>query len=339
VAQQYLPAGLQGKIFYAPSAQGYEAEIRDGVLRRREIQIATALEPQSVEILTFSPASTPGGRWIERLAAGRGAALTAQRERIFTAVAVPRHARILDADARTGLLLWEALRRAPEGGVWGIVRSDEEAAVLEHRMGDLEQALRPALLRTGRPLSELDGIPGLAPDVRFELIVGRNLFTRMGGAERAAALRFLLGLLAPGGTISVAEIVPRMAQRLSDLVDFSGARGGVALREKLAAAEETVYSDPSNPLVGWGPDELAAAATGSGARAARVEVERYTEERHISARDLDAWLSPESAYGRALAEALTQSELASLRRLLERHVENRDVRWMSSMAFLAAGGV
>ena len=45
VAQQYLPSSLQGKVFYTPSDVGKEAAIREEVLRRREIQIATALDP------------------------------------------------------------------------------------------------------------------------------------------------------------------------------------------------------------------------------------------------------------------------------------------------------
>ena len=35
VAQQYLPTSLQGKVFYQPSDQGYEAQIRVDVSRRR----------------------------------------------------------------------------------------------------------------------------------------------------------------------------------------------------------------------------------------------------------------------------------------------------------------
>ncbi len=71
VAQQYLPASLQGKVFYTPSDVGREAVIRDEVLRRREIQIATALEPPSTEVLTFSSAATASARWIERLSSGK----------------------------------------------------------------------------------------------------------------------------------------------------------------------------------------------------------------------------------------------------------------------------
>ena len=44
VAQQYLPTALMGRVFYTPSTQGYEKQIRDEVLSRRELQIASILE-------------------------------------------------------------------------------------------------------------------------------------------------------------------------------------------------------------------------------------------------------------------------------------------------------
>lgn len=47
VAQQYLPDTLMGRVFYTPSTQGYEKEIRQGVLSRRELQIAAILEKQN----------------------------------------------------------------------------------------------------------------------------------------------------------------------------------------------------------------------------------------------------------------------------------------------------
>lgn len=44
VAQQYLPDALMGRVFYTPSTQGYENQIRNDVLSRRELQIAAILE-------------------------------------------------------------------------------------------------------------------------------------------------------------------------------------------------------------------------------------------------------------------------------------------------------
>ncbi|MCR5218058.1 AAA family ATPase [Treponema sp.] len=59
VAQQYLPGNLMGKVFYNPSTQGYEAKIRDEVLNRRELQIASLLEEEEKkQPLNFSRSPT-----------------------------------------------------------------------------------------------------------------------------------------------------------------------------------------------------------------------------------------------------------------------------------------
>lgn len=49
VAQQYLPDSLSGRVFYTPSTQGYEGKIKNDVLSRRELQIASLLEKNSLE--------------------------------------------------------------------------------------------------------------------------------------------------------------------------------------------------------------------------------------------------------------------------------------------------
>ena len=61
VAQQYLPDTLSGRVFYNPSTQGYEASIREGVLSRRELQIAAILEKAQgkEEYTTDELASSP----------------------------------------------------------------------------------------------------------------------------------------------------------------------------------------------------------------------------------------------------------------------------------------
>lgn len=47
VAQQYLPESLQGRVFYQPSSQGYEAGIQKQVAQRREAQMAASVESSS----------------------------------------------------------------------------------------------------------------------------------------------------------------------------------------------------------------------------------------------------------------------------------------------------
>ncbi len=344
VAQQYLPAGLQGKLFYSPSDVGREAAIRQEVLRRREIQIATALEPPSLEVLTFSPPSGATARWIERLSSARGESLAAIRERVFGPLRVQRHSTILDADARTGLLLWEALRRAPEGGVWGIVATEDEAAILEHRMKELEQSVRPVILRPGRSLLELaqdaisvdadkiQAMTGMDPEVRLDFVVGRDLATRASAADRGALARFLLALLRPGGAVSLAQTVPGLGQRLSPLA--TGLPPSVAA--KAAAAEDAAYSEPSSSLVGWREEDLAAAFRTGDAREVSVELQQLSDPRRVTERELEAWLAPQSAYGRALASALSPKELSHLRETLRSQLVGRETQWNRTVAFLIA---
>ena len=38
VAQQYMPSDFQGRVFYQPSAQGYEGQIQVQVAQQREAQ-------------------------------------------------------------------------------------------------------------------------------------------------------------------------------------------------------------------------------------------------------------------------------------------------------------
>ena len=53
---------------------------------------------------------------------------------------------VLDANAGTGLLTWEILRRAPEGGTWALVRERAEADGLRQQAERLPQLARPVVL-------------------------------------------------------------------------------------------------------------------------------------------------------------------------------------------------
>ena len=132
VAQQYLPSSLQGKVFYQPSDQGYEAQIRVQVARRREEQLAAMLaaEDEHVEMLTFSPDDPGRERWLQRTISGAGERLGKLRDRVLDACRLPRHGLVLDLKAGSGLLTWEALRRVPEGGVYALARSRRDADAL-----------------------------------------------------------------------------------------------------------------------------------------------------------------------------------------------------------------
>ena len=180
VAQQYLPDALQGRVFYQPGGLGHEAKVKVEVERRREAQLAAMLEGNdgfgAVETLTFTGNLVRGDRdrWLARAVGGAGERLSALRDRVLGAARLQRHSLVLDLNAGTGLLTWEAVRRAPEGGVWTLAYAANEASALREMAARLPEVERPVILQgVLAELSDLLALRGEA-DVRFDAIVGRG---------------------------------------------------------------------------------------------------------------------------------------------------------------------
>jgi putative ATPase len=337
VVQQYLPAALQGKLFYEPSDQGYERGIRTQVARRREEQLAAMVEQDSVapEVLTTSPVDKVRDAWLQRTIANSGRNLGLVRDRVFELAAVQRHHLILDLNAATGLLTWEAIRQAPEGGVWAMTAEMQAGEALRQQAERLPELERPVIL-VGE-LNELDYLLALRGEetVRFDRIIGRNAFTRREGWE--AAFAQLAGRLLPDGRLVMAQTVPRLGQRLYKLVDWS--KLPAALAKKVAKAEEAIYHDPVDPLVNWEVADLAAALESAGFSAVEVRLEKQVSRQRISPDQLARWFSEEgekASYGQRLQEGgIRPKELERVEELYRRQLREQLVDWETGVVLVA----
>jgi len=353
VAQQYLPETLQGRVFYQPAGQGHEAAVKTTVERRREAQLAAMLEGDAegfgaAEVLTFTGAAARGerDRWLQRAVSGASERLADLREQIFAGVRLQRHSLVLDLNAGSGLLTWEALRRAPEGGAWALARDADEAAALREMAVRLPELERPAVLQGS--LAELPELLAARGEgqVRFDAIIGRSALAPRPGTgneasalDRNAAARLLAGLLAPGGAISLAEPVPAQAQRLYALVDLAPL--GKSLAEKVRSAEEAIYAAPGDPLVNWGADDLRAAFLAAGLAEVAVETRETAAETRVAPSTVARWFTPapegqRPSYTQRLAVHLDPEELARVQGLYERSLSGQTVSWRSVTAFLMA---
>ena len=97
-------------------------------------------------------------------------------------------------------------------------------------------------------------------EVRFDAVVGRNTLTKC--ADKTGALAQMRVCLRPGGRLSLAEVVPRHAQRLSALADLTELDSDLVAR--LRAAEEMMYQAPTDALVNWDVPDLEAALVAVG---------------------------------------------------------------------------
>ncbi len=337
-AQQYLPDALQGKVFYQPGDQGYEARIGQEVARRREAALAALAEAADEGPAALaSPGPPAGNRWLERTLSNVGEQLAQVRDHVMALAALERHELVLDLNAGTGLLTWEAVRRAPVGGVWALAADAPTATALGQQAAHLDSLGRPVILQ-----GELEALPALVAaqgqgEVRFDVAVGRNALARR--ADWAVAARAVAALLRPGGRLVLAEAVPRHGQRLYRLVDLAGLDPDLAAR--LAAAEEAIYADPSDPLVRWDAADLAGALEAAGWRSVRADLSRHTSAQRIGGEMLARWFDPARAgarpgYAARLGEHLTTAEVAAVRRLFEAQLRDATVSWASTIAYVTA---
>jgi putative ATPase len=303
--------------------------------------------------------------WLQRTLSSVGEHLAAVRDRVVAGAGIERHSLVLDLNVGTGLLTWEAVRRAPAGGVWALAADDRAAEALRQPKGPatgqathLSTLQRPVILR-GSPADlpvlvaaewrrqtpgseEIDAVA----TVRFDVVLGRNALT--GLPDKAAAGRAIAALLAPEGRLSLAEIVPRRGQRLYGLANLSFL--DAALREPLAAAEEAIYSAPDDPMVNWDADDLAATLQAAGLVGVRVEVETHVAQQRINADLLARWFvaADEAApvggrpsYAQHLRRRLSADEVEQVRVLFERQLRDQVVEWTTVTAYVVGrmGGI
>ena len=347
-AQQYLPTALKGRVFYTPSLSGREGAIRDEVLRKREIQAAVILgdfvtlsdnnaggkgtNDGADDILTWSALSKGREGWFKRLESGRSALLLADRDLILGQCSIARHHRNLIASANDGLLLWESLRRTPEGLTAALVDSvDAKEALLRFSTildeSELEQphfAILPAGLL---PLPE-EAESTFSCRV-FEHILAREPWRRTTPETFDTFAKAAFKLLCPSGDVSFLQSPPRLGERLSRvLAEECGASS--SLTGKLAQAEEEFFAparEKSSVRWTWDASALEKSFSQAGFEVSSAIVDR-AEERLISKKDISLWFDVKNSnWGAFIYASLGEKDFSAIRAMLENRANEGPIKW------------
>ncbi|MDR1787353.1 MAG: AAA family ATPase [Treponema sp.] len=348
-AQQYLPSALRGMTFYLPGRLGYEGTIRAEVLRKREIQAAAVLgegagaSPLEAaadgEALSWSAAAPGREHWFKRLESGRSGLLIADRDAILSRAPLARQDRVLLPRSDDGLLLWEALRRVPEGLAAALVTNETAKEALLRYAATLDEDEQPrvAVLAGGDLLPEPAEAERLFDCGVFDCVMAREPWRRRGSqAEFAAFAERAARLLAPGGRVSLLQSAPRMGERISRVLASCGdspLEGD--LLEALAAAEEAFFAHDER--LNWEPAALEGAFTEAGF-VTRMTVIAQKEYRLLTRGDLARWFDAEqSAWGAFVRERLGEAAFDAVRRALEERAAQGPVEWRWQALGVAAG--
>ncbi|HIK14399.1 MAG TPA: AAA family ATPase [Leptolyngbyaceae cyanobacterium M33_DOE_097] len=325
VAQQYLPSSLQGQVFYQPSDQGYEAEIRHHVARQREAQLAALVEGIGIalpEVLTFGTVDVAQARWLERTLSQVGDRLSNVRDRVFELLKPQRHHVLLDVTAGSGLLTWEAVRRVPEGGVYALAHNQQDAVALTEQAIALPELSRPIILQ-GKPTELTTLLKTHQAVEHFDGIVGRNLLLRE--ADKLAIIRSLISCLQPTGTLVLAESIIRETQRIYQL--FKPKTLPAKLQQKVTEIESAIYTKPDDPSLNWDVADLQQELAQQGLNVT-ITVEQAQTETRLSAQLVDRYL-------KQLQPHLTQREVSQVQTALYLLVE-QPILWRSAIAYIVA---
>jgi putative ATPase len=297
--------------------------------------LAVEDRPADAEVLTYAAPDSARDRWLQRTISSTGERLGALRDRVLDAAHLLRHSLVLDLKAGSGLLTWEALRRAPEGGVYALARSERDAEALRQLAARLPEPERPLVLQ-----GELAGLPALlaaqgGTPQHFDAVVGHNVLLDV--ADKPAAVTLICRLRAASGVISLAERLPRHTQRLYRLVDLTELDDDLAAR--VQAAEEAIYTQPDDRLVNWGEEGLAQWWAEAGCPA-EIESEVEHTEVRITEGLLARWFAPlgeeRPSYAQHLAAELNVEEVEQVRALFQRQLLNQTVHWESRVAYVVA---
>ncbi len=333
VEQQYLPQGLQGQVFYQPSDQGYEASIQTQVAQRREAQLAAMVDGGGAlpEALTYSPDDPARDRWLQRTLSQAGEQLGVLRDRLFELAPPQRHHRILDLNARTGLLTWEALRRVPEGSVFARVHTVQDETALTEQATQLSELARPVLVH-----ADFEALAAYldahTPGIRFDRMVGRNAFGQVVNRDRF--IEIVQQLLAPGGVVLLAETIPRHSQRISALVDAAAL--SKALVKRWHQAEEAIAA--TDPRFTWEAETVMALFRNAGFTVEVIEDVLHSSI-YISSALLQRWFACDGtppSYRDQLAQHLSEKDVTAIQELCQRQLQGKTVEWRSPMVYLVA---
>jgi putative ATPase len=294
------------------------------------------------------------------------------RDRIFTLANLQRHSVVLDLNARSGLLTWEAIRQVPEGGVYACVYDPKDAAALTEQSRALPELNRPVILSSS--LAELSiTLTKHAASIQFDCVLGRNTLPR--SSDPLTAIEQLAELIRKQGSKSnhrsnyrsnqfnknhqsnenqiqpqlvLAETIPHRAQRLYQLLNPNWL--DIDLYNRLADAEEAIYNQGLAASLTLDVDDLETMFHQVGF-AVTIQIEPLKTELLMTQNLIDRWFGNRStlgyqstnippsqafpSYAEHLRECFTEKEVSKIQNCFIRYLCDQRVRWNSAIALIS----
>jgi putative ATPase len=271
--------------------------------------------------------------WIKRTGSQHGGLLAQIRDELLARAGIGHDDLVLDLHARTGLLSNEASRITREGGVWALAHDKREFETLSGFLaGD---ALRkPQVIATSFATFGMDLRTMAGETVRFNVIIGRNILTQQ--KEKKEIIEKALELLTTNGRIVLAEVVPSLGQRLSELLRFP--RDDSSFASRFQDVEKELFSDATDALLNWEPESFARDLEKIPSVSVKVFSTTVSPITRVLPANVEFWFRSTSeqqrkSLGRRLEFVFTTQEMMALKAMFHEQFDNKEIPWKTVIAY------
>ncbi len=272
--------------------------------------------------------------WRNRLDSNRAEILTEIRDAMIRLGDLSRHTRSLIWNADDGLLIWEAIRKTPEGLTCGLCRSQKSREILEQygrTLEDLDKPIFEIRPETSENFLNQEQFAEIfsnfaKKEIVFDRIFFRDPFITQDSAD---VLAYVMNEQYNGSEnpfskelkLIISQRIPGKGQRISELIKkqiLSNTSSEIydPIIEKMQKAEEEFFNDKENPLFNWNGQSIADAFAKYGF-SVKSAAKTLEEKRNITPGEIERWFNPESsAYGAAIQGEIGTESLAKIKNLL-----------------------
>ncbi|MBR7064863.1 MAG: recombinase RarA, partial [Treponema sp.] len=357
----------QSEDFISLSNSSNLADSKNKKTNSKNSEKTISLKKSSEENLTFTPVDKAKENalhkadrvWRERIDSNKAETLLEIRNTILESALLLRHHRSLIWNVDDGLLLWEVLRKTPEGVTCGVCKSIDGKNILEQYARTLNNLDKPILYVNEKDnLFEsfkkifYDGIifdrlffynPFVSKKSITDLIKSINKIIQKNDKRNFSFTDYeeeeiTFEMFSRDWKIIIAQRIPSSAQFISDIIENQILKNASHLQyksalKKMRKAEVDFFSASENDLFNWDEDFIEEELLKSG-YFVNLEKKVFVEKRKIYESDIDKWFSKESSsYGAKIFEALGDAEVEKLLSLLKSACERSIFDWKTTFAF------
>ncbi|MFC1585092.1 AAA family ATPase [Fibrobacterota bacterium] len=341
VAQQYLPASLQGKVFYKPSKTGFEKTIVSEVNRRRELQFAALLDPGYGFDIVEPIRVKKDDFWFRRSLAHTSEMLDRVRTEVFRLLKCSPEDLALDLSGGKGFLTWEACLRCDRGGVWSRCADDQEHRRMRDWVGHFEFMLQPHLFHMSLEAPAGTALKEDGEYIQFDVVIGHDLFKHNEGRDALKTIGLIRDQnLSQKATMVFSQTDYRKTQSFYELLMHCCGKSGPSqeipakLLEKVQSVEKYFKS---GSILGKS-SSIREQLSSLGFNHVEIFNQEFSARRHLLRKQIIQWFKVEKTNqpDGLLAEIrnnVSDKEWSHLRNIMLEELAGKDVPWKQGYTF------